>query len=138
MDEGSDLKIHALTPEYFAKFHEEQKALFPGSLYGSLSDLTTGLADEFETALRAGPEEAIQSFISAKPYLLQYAIPTSGHHGVWVFPKSMIRTKKVDGTPGLIPDYLLVAANSLGYTWHIIELKRWDTQFANKKGDSLS
>jgi hypothetical protein len=127
-----------MTPDHLAKWREEQKALFPGSLYGSLHYLHKELVEAFEGALRAGREEAIQIFLTGNPYLLQYAISNSGHHGVWVFPKSMIRSKRVDGTPGLIPDFLLVASNSLGYSWHIIELKRWDTQFANGNGDSLS
>src|SRR3546814_8253327 len=29
-------------------------------------------------------------------------------------------------------------SNSLGYSWQIIELKRPDVQFANKRGDGLS
>jgi hypothetical protein len=138
MNEASDFKITQLTPEHLAQRHEEEKALFPGSLYGSYQDLTKGISSEFETALRAGPEEAIQCVLSAHPYLLQYAVANSGHHGIWVFPKRMIRTQKVDGTPGLIPDYLVVTCNSLGYSWHIIELKRRDTQFGSASGKSLS
>jgi hypothetical protein len=137
MNEGS-IKITQMTPEYLAKRREEEKVLFPGSLYGSPPSLDRSLLTEFETALHAGSEEAIQRFLSANPYALHYAIPSSGHHGVWAFPKRMIRAQRIDGTPGLIPDFLVVSANSLGYTWHIIELKRWDTQFANIKGNSLS
>lgn len=138
VNDFSDLKITKWTPEYMAKYREQQRALFPGALYGSQLDLKKSLLGEFETALRAGPEEAIQSFLSTNPYLLQYVMQNTGHHGIWVFPKRMIRTPKLNGTPGLIPDYLVVASNSLGYSWHIFELKRWDTQFANDSGDSLS
>ncbi len=92
----------------------QQRAKFPGSQYGDQRLLRAGLDEEFETAI-AGSEEAIQKILTANPYLLQYVIPNSGHHGTWVFPKKTIRTQKVDGTPGLIPDYLIVPKSSLGY-----------------------
>lgn len=132
------LSVAKLTPEYWAKFRKDQAALFPRAIHGSQLDLRRSLVGEFETALRAGKEEAIQRFITANPYLLQYCVQNTGHHGIWVFPKRMIRMQKVDGTPGLIPDYLAVASNSLGYSWHIFELKRWNTQFVNERGDGFS
>ena len=138
MNEVGGFKINRLTPEYLARRDGEEQALFPGSLYANRRSLHRGLNEEFETALHAKSEEAIQRVLTANPYLLQYAIHQSGHHGIWVFPKRMIRMQKVDGTPGLIPDYLVVACNSLGYSWHIIELKRYERQFANAKGNSLS
>ena len=115
----------------------EQRARFPGSLYGDPRFLRVGLDEEFETALK-GPEETIQKFLSANPYLLQYVIPQSGHHGTWAIPKKMIRTKRTDGTPGLIPDYLVATRSSLGYYWHIIELKLASVQFAKLSGKSYS
>lgn len=132
------MEITKFTSSDMAVFYEKERRLFRGSFYGAPGLLKKGLRPEFEAALRAGPEEAIQHLLSANPYLLQYAIPQSGHHGVWVFPKRLIRTKKVDSTPGLIPDYLVVARSSLRFSWHIIELKRYDTQFANANGTSLS
>jgi hypothetical protein len=115
----------------------EQRAKFIGSCYGDPRLLRAGLDDEFEAVLK-GPEETIQNFLTANPYLLQYVIPNSGHHGTWAFPKNMIRTKKTDGTPGLIPDYLVATRNSLGYHWHIVELKLASVQFANIRGKSYS
>ncbi len=85
-----------------------------------------------------GSEEAIQRIITENPYLLQYVTPNTGHHGIWVFPKRMIRTQKTDGTPGLIPDFLVAAKNSMGYTWHIVELKRASVQFAKPSGTSYT
>lgn len=116
----------------------KQRALFPGSLYGDVSSLRVGLDDEFEAALEDKKEETIQKFLTANPYLLRYVIPNSGHHGTWAFPKKMIRTKKIDGTPGLIPDYLVATKNSLGYYWNIIELKQPSVQFSNSEGTSYS
>jgi Domain of unknown function (DUF4263) len=89
-------------------------------------------------ALADGREEEIQNVLSANPYLIQYAIDHSGHHGIWVFPKAMIRPPGADGTRGLIPDYLVVTRSSLGYFWHVVELKRFDTQFANSDGSGFS
>ncbi|MDC7674861.1 Shedu anti-phage system protein SduA domain-containing protein [Asticcacaulis machinosus] len=115
----------------------EQSAKFPGALYGDARLLRAGLDEEFETSL-TGSEETIQKFLAANPYLLQYVIPNSGHHGTWVFPKKMIRTKRTDGTPGLIPDYLVATQSSLGYHWHIVELKLASVQFAKAYGKSYS
>jgi hypothetical protein len=83
-------------------------------------------------------EEPIQRFLTANPYVIQYAIPNSGHHGVWVFPKQMIKPSAQNGTVGLIPDYLVVSRSSLGFFWHLVELKRFDRQFANLRGDNFS
>jgi len=118
--------------------YEKQRALFKGALYGTHRDLRPKLLTELEAALRAGPEEAIQKFITSNPYVLQYALRLTGNHGLWAFPKRVIRTQRIDRTPGLIPDYLVAARNSDGFTWHIVELKRFDTQFGNESGKSLS
>jgi hypothetical protein len=111
---------------------------FPGSHYADVRFLHPTLREEFEVALQAGREEAIQKLLTANPYLLQYVTPNTGHHGIWVFPKRQIRTQRVDGTPGLIPDYLVAAKNSLGYTWHIVELKLATVQFAKPSGESYT
>lgn len=116
----------------------EQAAKFPGSRYGDPRTLSAGLMPQFEAALTAGSEETIQQFLTDNPYLLQYVIRDSGHHGTWVFPKQSIRLKAPDGTPGLVPDFLLVTRNSLGYKWHIVELKLASVQFSNRKGDGYS
>jgi len=89
-------------------------------------------------ALKAGSEEAIQKILTANPYLIQYAVKNSGHHGIWAFPKAMIRPRGAESTPGLVPDYLIVTRSSLGYFWHVVELKRYDAQFANRVGNGFS
>jgi len=38
----------------------------------------------------------------------------------------------------LIPDYLVATRSSLGYYWHIVELKRANIQFSNAAGDGYS
>ena len=116
---------------------QKQRLNFPGSQYGDPRTLVSGLDAVFEKAL-LGSEEDIQRVITANPYLLNYVTPNTGHHGTWVFPKRMIRTKRTDGTPGLIPDYLVASRNSLGFTWHIVELKLAKVQFANRKGTSFT
>ena len=50
----------------------------------------------------------------------------------------MIRPRGADGTRGLVPDYLIVTRSSLGYFWHVVELKRFHVQFANRTGDGYS
>jgi hypothetical protein len=120
------------------RYFAEQAALFTGAHYGSIRNVEAALVVELQNALDDGPEESIQRVLTANPYLFQYAMPNTGHHGVWVFPKRMIRTQQADKTPGLIPDYLVAASSSLGFTWHIVEIKRRDTQFASPNGKSLS
>ena len=120
------------------EFREEQEGFFPGAKFGAAWDLKSISFDHFEAALSAGPEEAIQNFLTQNPYLIQYAIRTSGHHGIWVFPKVMIRPRGTEGTPGLIPDYLICTRSSLGFFWHVVELKRYNVQFSNRAGDGFS
>lgn len=125
-----------------AEWTEEDRArsaaCFPGSLYGDVTMLSVEGILEFEAALGADDEEALHLALERNPYLLQYVVPQSGHHGIWAFPKRMIKTPSVTGSAGLIPDFLIATRSSLGYYWHIIELKKANVQFANAKGDGYS
>lgn len=125
-------------PKNLDRFHQELAAHFPNALYGSRRALSAQLAEQFDATLATGSEEAMQKLIEAYPYLLQYAFRTTGHHGTWAYSKRWIRTNQANGLPGLIPDFIAAMRNSLGYSWQIIELKRPDIQFANKRGDGLS
>lgn len=138
MDEPRIFKITSMADFDHEADIAEQAAQFTGSRYGDPRTLKRGLMPEFEAALALGSEEALQRLFTDNPYLLQYVTPNSGHHGIWVFPKQSIRVKATDGTPGLIPDFLVVARNSLGYKWHIVELKRATVQFSNRKGDGYT
>jgi hypothetical protein len=70
--------------------------------------------------------------------MIQYAIDHSGHHGIWVFPKRMIKPPAPGMSKGMIPDYLIVTRSSLGYFWHVVELKRADIQFSDAVGGGFS
>jgi len=131
-------KIRTLADFDQDTYFREQAALFRGSHYGSIQSLRPELLDELEVVLSGDSEEAIQRLLTANPYLLQYVVPESGHHGIWVFPKQMIRTRTATGVPGLIPDFLVVTAGSLGYRWQIIELKTAKVQFAKSSGKSYT
>jgi hypothetical protein len=132
------MKIEAWTLEHAAAWEVEQAALMPDGIWGSLGQLKPETPALFEAALAAGDEEAIQRLLTLNPYLIQYAINNSGHHGLWIFPKAIIRTTGADRSPGLIPDFLVASRSSLGYRWTIVELKRSDVQFANKSGTGFS
>jgi hypothetical protein len=111
---------------------------FPGSHFGCIRDLGPSTIEALLAALADGSEEAIQKVLTANPYLIQYAVDSSGHHGIWVFPKLMIKPLGADGSQGLIPDYLVVTRSSLGYFWHVVELKRFNVQFARRDGRGFS
>jgi hypothetical protein len=111
---------------------------FPGARFGCVWDISPAVLSALRTALASGSKEVIQKVLTANPYLIQYAVDYSGHHGVWVFPKPMIRPPGADGTHGLIPDYLIATRSSLGYFWHVVELKRFNVQFARRDGKGLS
>lgn len=128
-------KIQKADPE---KYRTELLNQFPGALFGLHWDLCQQVLETFRAALAHGSEESIQRALTANPYLIQYAIACSGHHGIWVFPKRMIKPPGADGSRGLIPDYLVVTRSSLGYYWHVVELKRFDIQFARKDGRGYS
>jgi hypothetical protein len=130
--------VSQLTPEYWVKRKIELSEEFPGAKFGWPPDSKASLLAVLQSALSSGREEAIQEVLTGNPYLIQYAVDRSGHHGIWAFPKPMIRPKGADGTSGLVPDYLIVTRSSLGYFWYVVELKRFDVQFANRAGDGLS
>jgi hypothetical protein len=111
---------------------------FPGSHFGGPLDIKPAVRSALQAALADGSEESIQKVLTANPYLIQYAIDHSGHHGIWAFPKPMIKTPGADGTPGLIPDYLVATRSSLGYFWYVVELKRFSVQFARRDGLGFS
>lgn len=124
--------------EVAREHHDEMKGYMPTARFGSPLDLRQEMASDLDRALGAGSEEAIQECLTQHPYMIQYAIPNSGHHGTWAFPKQMVKPRGTDGSPGMIPDFLVATASSLGYKWWVVELKRFDHQFANIKGDALS
>lgn len=130
--------IKLITSEDLAEHKRELIQRFPTAKFGWPPDVESSLLEVLQSALKAGSEEAIQKVLTTNPYLIQYAVKRSGHHGIWVFPKAMIRPRGADGTRGLVPDYLIVTRSSLGYFWHVVELKRFDVQFANRTGDGFS
>ncbi|RZJ47607.1 MAG: DUF4263 domain-containing protein [Brevundimonas sp.] len=132
------MKLTHMDEAYWAERRIAAEREFPGSSYGVRPDLTAEVVDRFEDALHAESEEAIQNCLTENPYLVQYAISNSGHHGTWVYPKQMIRPKAATGEPGLIPDFLAVTRSSLGDHWWVVELKRFDTQFADAQGGGMS
>lgn len=131
-------RLSGVTPEQLRAEREAAAARFPGSRYGEIHDLAPDVDEAFETSLSEGREEAIQRCLTDHPYLIQYAIKSSGHHGIWVYPKQAIRLRGGDGSPGLIPDFLVITRSSLGYFWQVVELKRSDAQFANANGTGLT
>jgi hypothetical protein len=109
-----------------------------GCPFGGIWDIRPAVMNALRAALIDGSEEPIQRVLTANPYLIQYAVDHSGHHGIWVFPKPMIKPPGADGSPGLVPDYLVVTRSSLGYFWHVVELNRFNVQFARRDGRGLS
>jgi len=132
------MQLQLMDDAYWRTRREEMSREFPGARLGVLTDLTAEVVDAFEDALLAGPESAIQQVLTNHPYLIQYAIPLSGHHGIWAFPQQMIRPRAADGDAGMIPDFLVVSRSSLGDYWHVVELKRFDEQFSDAKGQGYS
>jgi hypothetical protein len=132
------VKFVKATKAYLEARRKEWAAEFPGAHFGGIFDINPAVLKAFRTALAERSEEAIQRILTANPYLIQYAMDNSGHHGIWSFPKQMIKPKGADQTPGLVPDYLVVTRSSLGYLWHIVELKRFDVQFARHDSRGLA
>ena len=76
------------TEEDLERYVAEQAALFAGAHYGSIHNVEAALVIELQKALDDGPEESIQQVLAANPYLLQYAMPNTGHHGGLGFSKA--------------------------------------------------
>jgi hypothetical protein len=129
------IKATEIDLEAMRREHAEE---FPGAHFGCRPDIGPQVLNTLHAALNDGSEESIQKVLTANPYLIQYAVDHSGHHGIWAFPKQMIRPRGADGTRGLVPDYLVATRSSLGYVWHVVELKRFDVQFARRDGLAFS
>jgi hypothetical protein len=114
------------------------EAEFLGARYGEPRDANEKALTDIRDALQTGREEDIQVALSTHPYAFRYAIAGSGHHGTWAFPKQMIKPRSADGSKGIIPDFLVATLSSLGYFWHVVEIKRFDARFSNKSGTGLS
>ena len=76
-----------VTSEDLARHKQELIQQFPSAKFGWFPDVKPSLLKFLLSALKAGSEEAIQKILTANPYLIQYAVKSSGHHGIWVFPK---------------------------------------------------
>jgi hypothetical protein len=97
----------------YEKLRKEWAEQFVGACFGCPWDVNRAAVDALRGALLDGSEGAIQKVLTANPYLIQYVVDSSGHHGIWAFPKPMIRPRGSDGTQGLIPDYLIATRSSL-------------------------
>ena len=64
------------------KYREELLQQISGAKMGTHWDLNYQVLLDFKAALAAKSEEAIQLVLTANPYLIQYALPQSGHHGI--------------------------------------------------------
>jgi hypothetical protein len=93
--------------------------------YDELRDLLTR---------RAGERE-IEEYLTRNREALAMVIwmfPT-GHHMSWIFPKPPMRVSAGD-VGGLIPDYLLAGASSLGVQYFVLELKGADKNAFVREG----
>jgi len=106
-------RLFEAKPADHEKYRQELLGQFPGAKFGEFGDLSSEILEELQTALDAKSEEAIQRVLTNNPYLIQYALRRSGHHGIWVFPKIMIRPAAATGAKGMIPDYLVASRSWL-------------------------
>lgn len=134
MDDKGRFRVVSLADIDWEAERAKSEAEFPGSRYGEPRDANEKALKDITEALQAGSEEAIQRALCAHPYAFRYAIAGSGHHGTWAFPKQMVKPHSADGSKGIIPDFLVATRSSLGYFWHVVEIKRFDSQFSNKSG----
>jgi hypothetical protein len=86
---------------------------------------------------KAGETE-IEGFLKKNPEVLAMTIDmfSTGHHMSWIFPKEQIRPP-AGSIGGLIPDYLLAGASSLGVEWFVLELKGADKLAFSKRGKRI-
>lgn len=91
---------------------------------------------EFTALLdKRASEREIEDFLSRNREALAMVVwmfPT-GHHMSWIFPKLPLRPA-VGEVGGLIPDYLLAGASSMGVTYFALELKGADKEAFVKRG----
>jgi hypothetical protein len=94
----------------------------------------------FSDLIQAGAgERQIEKFFRANREVLSLVIWLfgTGHHMSWIFPKRQIRPP-AGSTSGLIPDYLMAGADSLGVNWFVLELKGADKRAFVKRDKRVS
>lgn len=80
---------------------------------------------KFASILKAGASErVIEGFFKSAPevLILLTSLFSTGHHAAWLYSKRQIRPA-FGAVGGLVPDYMLAGASSLGVTWFLLELK---------------
>jgi hypothetical protein len=85
-------------------------------------------------------ETEIDDFIRRHPVVLTMLLDflSTGHHGAWVIPKKIIRSKVSANMPGLIPDFIVGGRSSSGFAWVVFELKGIKDNLFTVKKNNLS
>lgn len=85
-------------------------------------------------------ETEIDDFIKKNPVVLTMVLDflSTGHHGAWVIPKKIIRSKVSVNIPGLIPDFIVGGRSSSGFAWVVVELKGIKDNLFTVKKNNLS
>ncbi|NVO09793.1 MAG: DUF4263 domain-containing protein [Bacteroidales bacterium] len=70
-------------------------------------------------------ETEMHNFLLTNQVLFSFALYSfrTGHHGIWVYSKQVIKPKIEGVSKGIIPDFIVGGKNSDGFQWWIIELK---------------
>ncbi|SNZ19511.1 Shedu anti-phage system protein SduA domain-containing protein [Cohaesibacter gelatinilyticus] len=99
-------------------------------------DVTVAQYEELVALLDAkAGEREIEMFLTRNREALSMVIWlfSTGHHMSWIFPKAPFRPS-VGEVGGLIPDYLVAGANSMGVQYFVLELKGPDKRAFVKQG----
>lgn len=102
--------------------------------------VTVGQYQSFTELLKAkASEREIEYFFSQNGEVLSLIIWlfSTGHHMSWIFPKEQVRPPS-GNVGGLIPDYLLAGASSIGVEWFVLELKGADKRAFSRRGNRIS
>ncbi len=103
-------------------------------------DITPEQLEEFlSLVMRGADETAIDVFLRKHRSILAFVSVffSTGHHGAWILPQKLVRSRISSQIKGLQPDYLFAGDNSDGITWWVLELKgaNEDIWIEDKNGD---
>jgi hypothetical protein len=102
-------------------------------------DVSVSQYEELTGIIRSkSGEREIESFLKRNREVLALVtfMYSTGHHMAWIFPKHHIRPPSGHRN-GLIPDYLLAGASSMGVEWFLLELKGADEKAFARRGDNV-
>lgn len=97
------------------------------------------MAELESLVIALAPEKELDKNVTKHPVLMTTLLRASrtGHHGAWVLPKQIVRTRLPGDRAGYIPDFILGGKSSDGFSWSVVEVKGADSKLFSRVGGGI-